>query len=155
MGRGRGAGPGCAGSRLRRSRDAAGGGACVRSPRRPVPCACSGGAQTERARGRTGGRTRRRRRGRALSGAAHTRREPGSPRAPRRLLAPWTGPDGTGRGGLAAPPPRPPRQPRVPSAVRTCASRPVPPSAAAAHLGAARAGRRLRAAGGAGRARAP
>lgn len=48
-----------------------------------------------------------------------------------------------------------PRQSRVPSVARTCASQSVPPSAAAAHLGAARAGRRLRDAGGAGRARAP
>lgn len=61
------------------------------------------------------------------------------------------------RASVRAPPPRrPPRQPGVPSVVaRTCASRSVPPLAVAAHLGAARAGRRLRDAGGAGRARAP
>lgn len=100
MGRGQGAWPGCAGSRLRRSRSAAGGCACVRSPRRSVPGACSGEARpgaSARTDGWTDGRTDsegRWQRSRPLSGG--TRREPGSPRAPRRLRHP-----GTGRGGRA------------------------------------------------------
>ncbi|KAM7323138.1 hypothetical protein ACRRTK_017244 [Alexandromys fortis] len=118
-----------------------------------------GSARGERADGRADGRTD------GLGGEvaaepAPERRHTAGAGKPQGTAAPPGLRHGARRAGerasVRAPPPRPPRLPRVPSVVaRTCASQSVPPSAVAAHLGAARAGRRLRDAGGAGRARAP
>lgn len=154
-GRGRAArGRGCGGAGRRRAAARVCGPLDARCPARARERLGPG-----RARGRTGGRTD------GLGGEvaaepAPERRHTAGAGKPQGTAAPPGLRHGARRAGerasVRAPPPRPPRQPRVPSVVaRTCASQSVPPSAVAAHLGAARAGRRLRDAGGAGRARAP